>query len=95
MKTNYYKYFISLAFLLIFVFHLSAQTKYYITAPRLFDGEVIHKEWALIFEQNKIDFLQMPLQTSFEVAFFLTKLSERYTLGLQTSMLQKAMENLN
>ena len=48
-----------------------------------------------LFEQNKVDFLQMPLQTSFEVAFFLTKLSERYTLGLQTSMLQKAMENLN
>ena len=54
MKTNYYKYFISLAFLLIFVFHLSAQTKYYITAPRLFDGEVMHKDWALIVEQNKI-----------------------------------------
>lgn len=48
-----------------------------------------------LFEQNKIDFLQMPLQTSFEVAFFLTKLSEKYTLGLQTSMLQRAMENLN
>jgi hypothetical protein len=48
-----------------------------------------------LFEQNKIDFLQMPLQTSFEVAFFLTKLSEKYTLDLQTSMLQKAMENLN
>ncbi len=48
-----------------------------------------------LFEQNKVDFLQMPLQTSFEVAFFLTKLSEKYTLGLQTSMLQRAMENLN
>jgi hypothetical protein len=48
-----------------------------------------------LFEQNKIDFLQMPLQTSFEVAFFLTKLSEKYTLDLQTSMLQRAMENLN
>jgi hypothetical protein len=48
-----------------------------------------------LFEQNKIDFLQMSLQTSYEVAFFLNKLSERYTLDLQTSMLQRAMENLN
>ena len=48
-----------------------------------------------LFEQNKVDFLQMSLQTSFEVAFFLTKLSEKYTLDLQTSMLQKAMANLN
>jgi hypothetical protein len=48
-----------------------------------------------LFEQNKVDFLQMSLQTSYEVAFFLTKLSERYTLDLQTSMLQRAMENLN
>jgi len=48
-----------------------------------------------LFEQNKVDFLQMSLQTSYEVAFFLTKLSEKYTLDLQTSMLQRAMENLN
>jgi hypothetical protein len=48
-----------------------------------------------LFEQNKVDFLQMSLQTSYEVAFFLTKLSERYMLDLQTSMLEKAMENLN
>jgi hypothetical protein len=48
-----------------------------------------------LFEQNKVDFLQMSLQTSYEVAFFLTKLSEKYTIGLQTSMLQKAMANLN
>ncbi len=48
-----------------------------------------------LFEQNKVDFLQMSLQTSYEVAFFLTKLSERYTLDLQTSMLQQAMANLN
>ena len=48
-----------------------------------------------LFEQNKVDFLQMPLQTAFEVAFFLTMLSEKYTLDLQTSMLQRAMENLN
>jgi hypothetical protein len=48
-----------------------------------------------LFEKNKVDFLQMSLQTSYEVAFFLTKLSEKYTLGLQTSMLEKAMANLN
>jgi hypothetical protein len=48
-----------------------------------------------LFEQNKVDFLQMSLQTSYEVAFFLTKLSERYMLDLQTSMLQKAMANLS
>jgi hypothetical protein len=48
-----------------------------------------------LFEQNKVDFLQMSLQTSYEVAFFLTKLSEKYMLDLQTSMLQKAMANLN
>jgi hypothetical protein len=48
-----------------------------------------------LFEQNKVDFLQMSLQTSYEVAFFLTKLSERYMLDLQTSMLERAMANLN
>jgi hypothetical protein len=48
-----------------------------------------------LFEKNKVDFLQMSLQTSYEVAFFLTKLSERYMLDLQTSMLEKAMVNLN
>jgi hypothetical protein len=48
-----------------------------------------------IFEQNKVDFLQMSLQTSYEVAFFLTKLSEKFTLDLQTSMLERAMVNLN
>jgi len=48
-----------------------------------------------LFEKNKVDFLQMSLQTSYEVAFFLTKLSEKYMVGLQTSMLQKAMANLN
>jgi hypothetical protein len=48
-----------------------------------------------LFEQNKVDFLQMSLQSAYEVAFFLTKLSEKYMLDLQTSMLEKAMENLN
>jgi len=48
-----------------------------------------------LFEKNKVEFLQMSLQTSYEVAFFLTKLSEKYMVGLQTSMLEKAMANLN
>jgi hypothetical protein len=48
-----------------------------------------------LFEKNKVDFLQMSLQTSYEVAFFLTKLSEKYMVDLQTSMLEKAMANLN
>jgi len=48
-----------------------------------------------LFEQNKVDFLQMSLQTSYEVAFFLTQLSEKYMLDLQTPMLQRAMANLN
>jgi hypothetical protein len=48
-----------------------------------------------LFEKNKVDFLQMSLQTSYEVAFFLTKLSEKYMLDLQTSMLERAMANLN
>lgn len=48
-----------------------------------------------LFEQNKVDFVKMPLQTAYEVAFFLTKLSERYTVDLQTSMLHQAMANLN
>jgi hypothetical protein len=37
----------------------------------------------------------LPLQVAFEIGFFLTKLSEKYTLDLQTSMLRKAMQNLN
>jgi hypothetical protein len=48
-----------------------------------------------LFEKNKVDFLQMSLQTSYEVAFFLTKLSEKYMVDLQNSMLEKAMANLN
>ena len=48
-----------------------------------------------LFEQNKIDFLKMPLQTAYEVAFFLTRLSERYSIDLQTYMLQRAMASLN
>jgi hypothetical protein len=48
-----------------------------------------------LFEQNKIDFLKMPLQTAYEVAFFLTRLSEKYSLDLQTSTLRQAMASLN
>jgi len=54
MKINYLKYFITLTIMLIFGIKLNSQTKYYITAPRLFDGEVMHKDWALIIENNKI-----------------------------------------
>jgi len=54
MKINYLKYFITLTIILIFGIKLNSQTKYYITAPRLFDGEVMHKDWALIIENNKI-----------------------------------------
>ena len=54
MKIKYRKYFISLIFLFVLGVSSIAQTKYYITAPRLFDGEVIHKDWALIIENNKI-----------------------------------------
>lgn len=33
---------------------ISAQQKYFITADRLFDGESIHADWALLVEGNKI-----------------------------------------
>ena len=54
MKINYLKYFMTLTIIFIFGIKLNSQTKYYITAPRLFDGEVMHKDWALIIENNKI-----------------------------------------
>ena len=54
MKINYLKYFMNLTIIFIFGIKLNSQTKYYITAPRLFDGEVMHKDWALIIENNKI-----------------------------------------
>ena len=47
-----------------------------------------------VFQRNCIDFLKLPLQVGFEIGFFLTKLSERYTNDLQTSMLKKAMESM-
>jgi len=54
MKINYLKYFMTLTIIFIFGIKLNSQTKHYITAPRLFDGEVMHKDWALIIENNKI-----------------------------------------
>jgi len=54
MKINYLKYFMTITIIFIFGIKLNSQTKYYITAPRLFDGEVMHKDWALIIENNKI-----------------------------------------
>ena len=54
MKINYLKYFMTLTIIFSFGIKLNSQTKYYITAPRLFDGEVMHKDWALIIENNKI-----------------------------------------
>jgi imidazolonepropionase-like amidohydrolase len=54
MKNGYLKYVITLTTVLIFAITINAQTKYYITAPRLFDGEVMHKDWALIIDNNKI-----------------------------------------
>ena len=44
----------TLTIIFIFGIKLNSQTKHYITAPRLFDGEVMHKDWALIIENNKI-----------------------------------------
>jgi imidazolonepropionase-like amidohydrolase len=44
----------TLTIIFIFGIKLNSQTKYYITAPRLFDGEVMYKDWALIIENNKI-----------------------------------------
>jgi imidazolonepropionase-like amidohydrolase len=44
----------TLTIIFIFGIKLNSQTKYYITAPRLFDGEAMHKDWALIIENNKI-----------------------------------------
>lgn len=50
----YAKYFF-LPFISIFCCTvISAQQKYFITADRLFDGESIHADWALLVEGNKI-----------------------------------------
>lgn len=47
-----------------------------------------------LFEQNCKDFLNLPLQYAYEVAFFLMRLSERYKIDLQTSLIQRAMEKV-
>lgn len=47
-----------------------------------------------VFNKNMKDLLQLPLQVAYEVGFFLTKLSEKYSLDLQTSMLQQAIQSL-
>ncbi|MGE0770667.1 MAG: amidohydrolase family protein [Cyclobacteriaceae bacterium] len=46
--------FYSLVFGVIIGFACSAQTKYYLTADRLFDGEEMHAGWAVVVENNKI-----------------------------------------
>ncbi len=47
-----------------------------------------------VFKKNMVNFLRLPLQVAYEVGFFLMKLSEKYNLDLQTSMLQQAIRNL-
>jgi cytosine/adenosine deaminase-related metal-dependent hydrolase len=54
MKTSFIKYFISLTTVLIFGIKINAQNKYFIIAPRLFDGELMHNDWGMIIENNKI-----------------------------------------
>lgn len=55
------------------------------------NGEEYNEE---VFNKNMIDFLQLPLQVAYEVAFFLTKQSEKYSIDLQTYMLQQAIQSL-
>tara|TARA_B110000503_G_scaffold140088_1_gene230076 strand:+ start:7092 stop:8318 length:1227 start_codon:yes stop_codon:yes gene_type:complete len=38
----------------VLAFNVYGQTKYYLTAPRLFDGETMHTDWALVVEGDKI-----------------------------------------
>ena len=47
-----------------------------------------------VFNKNMNDFIHLPLQVAYEVGFFLTKLSEKYSLDLQTSMLQQSIQSL-
>ena len=47
------KYILS-ALTLLLLGTLQSQIIYYITAPRLFDGETMHNDWALLVEGNKI-----------------------------------------
>lgn len=47
-----------------------------------------------VFKKNMVTFLKLPLQVAYDIGFFLMRLSERYNLDLQTSMLQQAIWNL-
>jgi imidazolonepropionase-like amidohydrolase len=47
------RFYLPLIFLIFFQ-TLSAQTKFYLTADRVFDGENMHTGWAVIVEGNKI-----------------------------------------
>jgi len=40
--------------LFLFVLSLSAQSKYYLQADRVFDGQEMHEDWAVLVESNKI-----------------------------------------
>jgi imidazolonepropionase-like amidohydrolase len=51
MNTKYF--FLPVLFILCFI-SINAQQKYFITADRLFDGETMHTDWALLVEGNKI-----------------------------------------
>jgi imidazolonepropionase-like amidohydrolase len=48
------KHFFLPVVLILFFISTNAQQKYFITADRLFDGESIHNDWALLVEGNKI-----------------------------------------
>jgi imidazolonepropionase-like amidohydrolase len=48
------KYFFLVVLCFLCVVHTIAQQPYFITADRLFDGETMHNDWALLVEGNKI-----------------------------------------
>jgi len=48
------KYFFLVVLCFLCVVHTNAQQPYFITADRLFDGETMHNDWALLVEGNKI-----------------------------------------
>lgn len=45
---------LSVAFLLLIKLNAQNTTRYYLTADRVFDGEVMHEGWAVIVENDKI-----------------------------------------
>jgi imidazolonepropionase-like amidohydrolase len=51
---RYQKYIFSFIATCVLAFNVYGQTKYYLTAPRLFDGETMHTDWALVVEGDKI-----------------------------------------